>query len=145
MRRIRSKGTKIEKLVGKALWSKGIRYRKNDARVLGKPDFCFYRLKIAVFCDSEFWHGKDWRKTKKRFKGNQEYWLAKIERNMRRDREVTRRLRKDGWIVLRFWSKDLQKDIDFYADYVSEVVNKQRERAAVSRLKRAEAFVISYS
>jgi DNA mismatch endonuclease, patch repair protein len=122
MRRIRSKDTKVEKLFGKALWAKGFRYRKNDARVVGKPDFCFRRLKIAVFCDSEFWHGKDWSKAKKRFKGNQDYWLAKIERNKRRDREVNRKLRKDGWIVLRFWARELQKDTDYFTAIVADAI-----------------------
>lgn len=126
MRRIRSTGSHIERIFGKALWAKGLRYRKNDRTVFGKPDFTFKGCKIAVFCDSEFWHGKDWKKAKKRIKGNQEYWLAKIERNIRRDREVNRKLRKEGWIVLRFWAKDLQKDTGFCVDQVTEAIIRQR-------------------
>lgn len=125
MQRIRSKGTRIEVLLGKALWAKGLRYRKNDRTVLGKPDFTFKRVKVAVFCDSEFWHGKNWKKAKERIKGNQEYWLAKIERNIRRDREVNLKLRNEGWIVLRFWGKDLQKGIDFFVEKVAEAIDSR--------------------
>ena len=112
MQRIRSKGTRIEIVLGKALWAQGLRYRKNDSRVFGKPDFTFKRHRIAVFCDSEFWHGKDWKQAKRRFKSNHDYWLAKIERNIQRDIEVNRKLRSEGWIVLRFWAKELQKKTD---------------------------------
>ncbi|MGQ0541710.1 MAG: very short patch repair endonuclease [Blastocatellia bacterium] len=128
MQRIRSKGSRIEVLLGKALWTRGLRYRKNDPRVFGKPDFTFKRRKVAVFCDSEFWHGKNWRQAKRRIKGNQEYWLAKIERNIRRDREVNRNLRKEGWVVLRFWAKDLQKDPNMCAQKVEEAILKRGQK-----------------
>lgn len=60
MQAIKSKGSKIEKLLGKEMWKIGLRYRKNDKSVFGKPDFSFKKYKVAVFFDSEFWHGKDW-------------------------------------------------------------------------------------
>ena len=66
MQAVKSKGSKIEVMLGKALWAKGLRYRKNDKSVFGKPDFTIKKYKIAVFCDSEFWHGKDWEIKKMR-------------------------------------------------------------------------------
>ncbi len=125
MRRIRSKGTRIERLLGKALWAEGLRYRKNNPKVLGKPDFTFRRQRVAVFCDSEFWHGKDWKKNKTRFKSNLDYWIPKIEGNIRRDREVTRRLKAEGWTVLRFWTKDVDRDTDYCVSRVIEAVSTE--------------------
>lgn len=122
MRRIRSKGTQIEKRLGKALWARGLRYRKNSPRVLGKPDFAFCRQKVAVFCDSEFWHGRHWKTAKERFKSNRDYWIPKIEGNIRRDRYVTKALRSEGWIVLRFWVKDLQRNHEKCVDRIVEAV-----------------------
>ena len=103
MRAIRSKDTTIELALRKALWQRGIRYRKNYKGLLGKPDIVITKYRIAVFCDSDFWHGYDWENRKARIKSNQDYWIPKIERNMKRDREVTATLVEQGWIVLRFW------------------------------------------
>ena len=105
MQAIRSKDTKIEILLGKTLWENGLRYRKNDKTVLGKPDFTLKQHHIAIFCDSEFWHGKNWTVAHKKIKSNRDYWVKKIERNIQRDREVNRQLRNQGWIVVRFWAK----------------------------------------
>jgi DNA mismatch endonuclease Vsr len=107
MQAIRSKNTSIEILLGKTLWAKGLRYRKNDSRVFGKPDFTFKQHNLAVFCDSEFWHGKNWKETKRNIKSNKQYWLKKIERNIRRDKQVNKELRKQGWKVIRFWAKHI--------------------------------------
>ena len=90
MKAVKSKGSKIEKLLAKELWGRGLRYRKNDKTIFGTPDFVFKGLKIAVFCDSGFWHGKDWEVRKNDFKSNQDFWLPKIERNIERDKEVMR-------------------------------------------------------
>src|SRR5690554_8238162 len=81
MQAVKSKGSKIETLLAKALWKKGYRYRKNDKTVFGKPDLTFKKYKIAIFVDSEFWHGKDWEKRKHDHKTNQDFWHAKIERD----------------------------------------------------------------
>ncbi len=110
MRAVKNKGSKIEKLLAKELWSNGLRYRKNDKTIFGTPDFVFKGLKIAVFCDSEFWHGKDWEIRKNDFKSNQEFWIPKIERNIQRDKEVNEYLSKNDWTVLRFWGKEIEKD-----------------------------------
>jgi DNA mismatch endonuclease (patch repair protein) len=110
-KKIKSKNTKIEILLGKVMWAKGLRYRKQCKDVFGKPDFCFRGKKIAIFCDSEFWHGKNFLEGEN-FKTNQEFWETKIKRNIERDKEVTQKLKNDGWIVLRFWGQDIKKNID---------------------------------
>lgn len=111
MQAVKSKGSKIETMLAKAMWEKGLRYRKNDKTVIGKPDFTFKRYKIAIFCDSEFWHGKNWAKKKNDHKSNIEFWYQKIERNMQRDKEVNENLVNEGWQVIRFWGKDIEKDL----------------------------------
>ncbi|HEY8559458.1 MAG TPA: very short patch repair endonuclease [Pyrinomonadaceae bacterium] len=112
MQAIKSTGSKIETILAKALWSKGFRYRKNDKTVTGKPDFTFKRLKIAIFVDGEFFHGKDWEIRKHDLKSNHEFWFAKIERNMKRDQEVNEKLISQGWTVLRFWGRDIKKNLE---------------------------------
>ncbi len=111
MQAVKSKGSKIEIMLAKEMWKKGLRYRKNDKTVIGKPDFTFKKYKIAVFCDSEFWHGKDWDKKKLEHKSNIKFWHRKIERNIQRDREVNEELLKNGWQVIRFWGKDIEKEL----------------------------------
>lgn len=111
MQAIKSKDSKIETLLAKELWKRGYRYRRNDKRVYGKPDLTFNKYKIAIFVDSEFWHGKDWEIHKYDHKTNQEFWYNKIERNIERDKEVNKFLINSGWIVLRFWGQQIQKDL----------------------------------
>jgi len=111
MQAVKNKNSCIERLLGKALWDRGWRYRKNDKTVFGKPDFTFKNLKIAVFCDSEYWHGKDWEVKKLDHKSNQDFWIPKIERNIQRDIEVDDKLKRQGWKVLRFWGKDIEKNL----------------------------------
>ncbi|WP_118898847.1 very short patch repair endonuclease [Neisseria lactamica] len=118
----KSKGTKPELVLAKAMWALGLRYRKNSGSIFGKPDFSFKKYKVAVFVDGEFWHGKDWEQRKAEIKGNREFWIAKIERNIRRDREVTGRLKAEGWTVLRFWSNDVVKNTTCCAEKVKEIV-----------------------
>ena len=77
--------------------------------------------KIAVFCDSEFWHGYDWDNRKNDIKSHQEFWIPKIERTIKRDREVTETLQDSGWIVLRFWGKEIQKNTVGCADIIQKV------------------------
>lgn len=112
MRAIKSKGTKDEVRLAKVLWHLGYRYRKNDKTVFGKPDLTFKKYKIAIFVDSEFFHGKDWEIQKHRIKSNQEFWYKKIERNIQRDIEVNGYLAAQGWKALRFWSKEVKKDLN---------------------------------
>ncbi len=111
MQAVKNKDSKIELMLGKALWRKGFRYRKNDTSVFGKPDFTFKKYKIAVFCDSEFWHGKNWEERKYDHKTNIEFWHKKIERNIERDKEVNEELNNQGWIIIRFWGQDIKKNL----------------------------------
>ena len=125
MSRIRSKDTKIEVTLRKELWSRGLRYRKNVKNIEGKPDVAFIGKKVAVFCDSEFWHGYDWEHRKDDIKTRREFWIPKIERNIQRDLEVNRILEEQGWIVLRFWGKEIQKDLIGCADRIEKVVRER--------------------
>lgn len=109
MQAIKSTGTKIEILLAKALWANGHRYRKNCKTILGKLDIVFRKNKLVVFCDSEFWHGKNWDKNS--IKSNKDFWIKKIEDNIKRDKFATKELKKQGWTVLRFWGKEIEKNI----------------------------------
>ena len=99
-----------------------MRYQKNATSIFGKPDLVFKGKKVAVFCDSEFWHGYNWEERKKDFKSHQEFWIPKIERNMQRDIEVTEELQKQGWKVLRFWGKEIKKNVSDCADIIEQAV-----------------------
>ena len=111
MARIRRQDSKIERRLGSAMWGAGLRYRKQYP-VEGRPDFAFPGPKVAVFCDSEFWHGAGWGSERKaEFRKNAQVWISKIERTMQRDREVDQSLTVQGWTVLRFWGKDIQDDL----------------------------------
>ena len=130
MQHIRSKDTKIEILLGKALWHKGIRYRKNYSKIPGKPDIAITKYKIAVFCDSEFFHGKDWEELQPRLlKGdNGEFWVNKIGRNRERDEEINKQLEFMGWTVIRFWGNDIKKSLDECVKVVEESIFENRIR-----------------
>ena len=123
MQQVKNKDSKIEVLLRKELWSRGLRYRKNVNRIYGKPDIVFIGKKIAVFCDSEFWHGYNWDERKKDFKSHQEFWIPKIERNMERDAEVTARLESEGWTVIRFWGNEIKKNTAQCADIIEKAVH----------------------
>jgi len=126
MQAVKNKDSKIELKLRRLLYQKGYRYRKNHTKVYGSPDIVFTKQKIAVFCDSEFWHGYNWQERKKDFKSRTEFWVPKIERNMQRDMEVNEQLQAEGYIVLRFWGKQIEKTLD---DVVTEIesVIKSRE------------------
>lgn len=129
MSHIRSNNTSIEVRLRKALWHEGIRYRKNYKKLPGTPDIAITKYKIAIFCDSEFFHGKDYRK-KLRFqleKGhNPDYWTTKIERNIRRDMRNNHDLMMLGWTVIRFWGLDIQKDLDECVKTVKEAIQEKQ-------------------
>lgn len=112
MQAIKSTGTKDEVRLARALWNLGYRYRKNNKKVFGRPDITFAKYKLAIFIDSEFFHGKDWETQQLRIKSNREYWIPKIERNIQRDQEVNAFLISENWTVLRFWSKEIQKNLE---------------------------------
>ena len=126
MSRIRGKDTKIELLLRKELWKRGLRYRKNYKKLPGTPDIVFIKQKIAIFCDSEFWHGKSFFVNKQDVcNRNSEYWNAKICRNIERDIQVNKQLNEKGWLVLRFWAKEIQ---DSEETVLSEIFNEYLAR-----------------
>lgn len=128
MQHIRSQDTEIEVLLRKALWKKGYRYRKNYDKLPGKPDIAITKYKIVIFCDGEFFHGKDWEVLKPRLErgNNSEYWIKKISRNMERDDEINKRLLFEGWTVIRFWGNDIKKNIDECVRVVEEVIFEEQ-------------------
>lgn len=123
MKRVKSKDTSIEMTLRKALWGKGFRYRKNVASLPGKPDIVIPKYKIVIFCDSEFFHGKDWNKLKEQLQrgNNADYWIAKIERNRQRDRDNDKKLMFLGWNVVHFWGRDIAKNTEECVKVVEEM------------------------
>ncbi len=127
MQAIKATGSKIETILAKALFAKGYRYRKNNKTVFGKPDFTFKKLKIAIFVDGEFWHGKDWNNKKQKIKSNLNYWPAKIKRNIARDKEVNAHLKEEGWNVQRFWGKEVEKNLEVCVAKIEGAIKKSRK------------------
>lgn len=127
MQHIKAKDTKIEIILRKALWRKGYRYRKNYSKLPGKPDIVMPKYKIVIFCDGEFFHGKDWNSLKKKLKNsnNGEFWINKISRNRERDDEINKRLSFEGWTVLRFWGEEIKKHTDECVQIVEETIFDQ--------------------
>ena len=122
MKAVKNKGSVIEEMLMHELWSRGLRYRRNVTGIYGKPDIVFSKKKIAVFVDSEFWHGFNWDERKQDFKSNRDFWIPMIERNIQRDIEVNDRLTEEGWIVLRFWGNDIKKHLMECADKIEQAV-----------------------
>ncbi len=124
MSRIKGKDTSIEIVLRRALWAKGYRFRKNYKKLPGSPDIALTKYKIAIFCDSEFFHGKDWDvlKTKLEKGKNPGYWIRKIQRNIERDQEKDNLLRFEGWTVIHFWGKEILKDTDECIRVVEETI-----------------------
>ena len=124
MQNIRSKDTAIEIRLRKALWHKGYRYRKNFKNLPGKPDIVLTKYKIAIFCDSEFFHGKDWEILKPQLKKSKNgmFWIKKISRNIERDEEINKKLLFMGWTVIRFWGKDILKNTDECIRVIEEAI-----------------------
>lgn len=125
MKQVKNKDSKIELMLRQELWKRNIRYRKNVARVFGKPDIAFIGKKIAVFVDSEFWHGFNWDVKQNEIKSNREFWISKIERNMERDVEVNQHLQSEGWLVLRFWGYEIKKDVISCADKIESALKER--------------------
>ena len=121
----RNKDTKHEILLRQALWNLGLRYRKNVASLPGKPDIVLPKVKMVVFCDGDFWHGRNWRKRVLRLRqgANPEYWIAKIKSNMQRDKRNNLLLENQGWKVVRFWESDIKKDPNLIAQQILEEYN----------------------
>jgi DNA mismatch endonuclease (patch repair protein) len=120
MSRIRSDNTSIERKLRSILWRKGYRYRKNVRNILGKPDIVFKRQRLLIFCDSSFWHGRDFNKKVKRIKTNHKYWVEKIKTNIERDKFIVRKLQTEKWKVLRFWDVDIENNPDMIMQEIEQ-------------------------
>lgn len=111
MSKIRNRNSKPELVLRKALWSKDIRFRLHDKSLPGTPDIVIKKYKLAIFVDGEFWHGFDWKNNKERIKSNRLFWIPKIERNMQKDICVNKALRDMDYVVFRFWTQDILKNL----------------------------------
>ena len=125
MAKIKGKNTKPELLLRKALWAKGYRFRVNNKQIMGKPDIVFLKKQIAIFVDGEFWHGYQWQEKKRKLASNRRFWIAKIERNIQRDREVNRELLENGWKVIRIWSNEVKKNLDNTILKIEQLLQKK--------------------
>jgi DNA mismatch endonuclease, patch repair protein len=105
--------TAVERKLRRELWARGLRYRIHRTELRGKPDIVFARERLVIFCDGDFWHGKNWhsRQPKLAAGSNGDYWVAKIMSNMKRDNAVTESLRASGWTVLRFWESEVKNNL----------------------------------
>jgi len=135
MSRIRSEGTKLEASLAKILETIPARFAKHP-KIFGKPDFAYPKLKIAVFADSDFWHGFGWQEKKEEIKTNKMFWIRKIERNMERDKEVTRKLEEQGWQVIRLWGHDIDRQPNKCKTVIEETVNEAKKKIAAAKLRR---------
>ena len=124
MQAVKSTGSKIERLLASTLRKNSLRFLRNYSKVKGKPDIVFPSYQVAVFCDSEFWHGKNWKAKKKEIKSNKAFWYKKITDNIKRDREVNRYLKRQGWSVIRFWGKDILKDPEGCVRKIEKKIHK---------------------
>lgn len=124
MRNIKSKDTSIEMRLRREMWRRGYRYRKNDKSLPGTPDITMNKYKIAIFCDGEFFHGKDWEVLRPKLmkSNNSDYWISKISNNIERDDQVNKALLCKGWTVIRFWGNDIKKDIDGCMKVIEETI-----------------------
>lgn len=121
--------TRCELMLRRTLWARGCRYRKNVPDLPGRPDVVFLGAKVAVFCDGDFWHGRDWEARKQKLSrgANADYWLAKIQGNIERDRQNTRRLQSMGWTVLRFWESQIRSDVNQVAHLIAETLRPRQD------------------
>ncbi|WP_339652922.1 very short patch repair endonuclease [uncultured Maribacter sp.] len=123
MSKIRGKNTKPELAFRKALYAAGYRYRIDYKKLIGKPDIALPKYKTVIFIDGEYWHGKNWEERKLKIKTNREFWIAKIERNIQRDKEVNTELARLGYTVIRFWETEIKKNLSICLEKTTTHLN----------------------
>lgn len=138
LRAVKRTDTRPERLLRSALWRRGLRYRVHCADLPGRPDIVFRAPRVVVFCDGDFWHGRDWPERRARLArgSNPTYWIRKIERNIERDREQTHALRREGWIVIRVWEGDVARDPERVARSVARRVPSDRMGCVMWQARR---------
>ena len=138
----RAEDTKCERLLRRSLWHMGYRYRKNVRDLPGRPDIVFPRERVAIFCDGDFWHGRDWRGRKKRLSegSNPTYWTAKIKANIDRDRRNTVALEGEGWSVLRLWETDILGNLQATSEQVANLLRQRRSSMMGDQLQIAHSI-----
>ena len=122
MANVKLKNGEAEQLLAKKLWHIGFRYRKNFKKLPGSPDIAILKYNIAIFVDGEFWHGKEWEEKKPKLQNNRDYWIEKIEENIARDLRVNKELIELGWNPIRFWSKDVEKNLDDCIETIKKAI-----------------------
>ncbi|MBC8030709.1 MAG: very short patch repair endonuclease [Pyrinomonadaceae bacterium] len=124
--RNRGSDTAHEVMLRRELWHLGLRYRKTVRTLPGKPDIVFSRRRLAIFCDGDFWHGREWRKLRLKLKAgsNSSYWLKKIQSNIQRDRHNQTLLQCAGWTVIRLWESDIKRDPKKEAALIKREIEK---------------------
>lgn len=142
MSAIRGKDTGIEKKLRKALTEKGIRYRLYSKHVFGHPDICINAYKIAIFCDSEFWHGYHYEENVANLSEYGSYWVEKIQRNIARDELVNKTLASQGYTVLRFWGNEIEKELERVVETILETIEQRKEVERRRSLIKAETTLI---
>ena len=118
MSKIRGKNTKPELAFRKALYAAGYRYRIDYKKLIGKPDIVLKKYRTVIFIDGEYWHGRNWEERKPKIKTNRDFWVAKFERNIQRDKEVNAELKRLGYTVFRFWESEVKKELEFCIEKV---------------------------
>jgi len=139
----RKSGTSIELLLRRALSALGVRYRIAN-NLPGRPDLVFVGAKVLVFCDGDFWHGRDLEGRLRKLKTghNAPYWVAKIRGNVARDIRTTAQLTAEGWTVLRYWESEIRSDVSRVASEIQREVagrlsaSPQRRKHQTSRSRR---------
>lgn len=132
MAAVRERDNNAELQLRKSLHKSGFRFRLHSRRLLGRPDIVLHRYRSVIFLDGDYWHGRALLEAgdeglRKVIRGdNYDWWRAKLEKNIARDRQVTRGLQRQGWLVLRIWESDFLRQPQRVLDLV------------VSRLRRRE-------
>lgn len=123
MSKIKSSDTKPEIKLRKFLWNIGLRYRKNVKKLPGSPDIVFFKYRLVIFVDGEFWHGYNWEEKKNKIKSNRAFWIPKIERNIERDKAINNHYNQTNWTVMRFWEHEIKKEFGRCAKKILDFIS----------------------